>query len=150
MITVAVTAEDFDVAALHAQLGRHGGGAIASFVGLVRGTGGIEALELEHYPAMTEPALKNICEQAWNRWPLLAVSVVHRVGKLSAGAQIVFVGTVSAHRQAAFDSCNFIMDFLKTEAPFWKREFLSDGTSRWVEARAEDDSARDNWQHSPR
>ena len=120
---------------------------MASFVGLVRGdksAGGIQAMTLEHYPGMTEKALAEIVAEARRRWPLIAVRVIHRVGRLLPGDRIVLVAVSSSHRQAAFAGCEFIMDYLKTRAPFWKREETALG-SRWVDARESDDDALRRW-----
>ncbi len=144
MIRIEVSEADFDVAALLAGLETLGGGAVASFTGLVRGDGGLEALELEHYPAMTQRALARLAEDARTRWPLLGIVLVHRVGRLAAGDRIVFVGTASSHRAAALEACHFLIDWLKTEAPFWKKEHRAGG-GEWVEARAAHDAARDSW-----
>jgi len=134
--------------ALHAaQLGI---GAVVGFVGYVRDFNDgqdVHGLFLEHYPGMTEKALQQIVEEAEQRWPLLRVAIVHRVGQLPPGEPIVFVGTASAHRQAAFDACNFIMDYLKTRAPFWKKEDTPDG-QRWVEGRCSDQDAAGRWSKS--
>jgi len=122
-------------------------GAVASFVGTVRDRNegvGVSTLTLEHYPSMTEQSISDIVETARVRWPLLAVSVIHRIGRLEPSDQIVFVGVTSAHREAALEACHFIMDFLKTQAPFWKKEATPSG-ERWVEARASDDKALDRW-----
>lgn len=131
--------------ALHAaQLGI---GAVVGFVGYVRDFNegqDVHGMFLEHYPGMTEKALQKIVEEAEQRWPLLRVEIVHRVGQLPPGEPIVFVGTASAHRQAAFDACNFIMDYLKTRAPFWKKEDTPDG-ARWVEGRSSDQDAAGRW-----
>jgi molybdopterin synthase catalytic subunit len=127
--------------------GRHDVGAVASFVGLVRdandGTS-VSGLTLEHYPGMTEKALDDICAQARARWKLIDTLVIHRVGTLKPGDRIVLVGVSSAHRGEAFAACEFIMDYLKTRAPFWKREDTPGG-SRWLEARASDDDAAERW-----
>ena len=127
--------------------GRRDVGAVASFVGLVRdandGTS-VSGLTLEHYPGMTEKALEDICAQAHARWSLIDTLVIHRVGELKPGERIVLVGVSSAHRGEAFEACEFIMDYLKTRAPFWKREDTPHG-SRWVEARASDDTAAEKW-----
>ena len=131
-----------EIAALTAGNTRIGG--VASFVGLVRDPGGLRAMTLEHYPGMTERQLERIDAEAHRRWPLEASLIVHRYGRLEPGEPIVLTITASAHRQAAFDSCNFLMDWLKTEAPFWKREEGGDG-ERWVAARAADDNARERW-----
>ena len=131
-----------EIAALTAGNTRIGG--VASFVGLVRDLGGLRSMTLEHYPGMTERQLELIDAEAHRRWPLEASLIVHRYGRLEPGDPIVLTITASAHRQAAFDSCNFLMDWLKTEAPFWKREEGADG-ERWVTARADDDAARERW-----
>lgn len=131
--------------ALHAaQLGI---GAVVGFVGYVRDYNDgqeVAGMFLEHYPGMTEKALEKIVAEAEARWPLLRVEVLHRVGALTPGEPIVFVGTASAHRQAAFEACDFIMDYLKTRAPFWKREDTRAGT-RWVEGRDSDQQAAARW-----
>lgn len=144
MITVRVQTEDFDAGAELALLEKGGAGAVASFTGLVRADDGIEAMSLEHYPGMTEAALLALADNAMTRWPLSAVTVIHRVGRLTAGARIVFVGAASLHRAAALEACGFLIDRLKTDAPFWKQEHHAEG-SRWVEAKADDDTAADRW-----
>ena len=134
-----------ELEALHAA--NAGIGAVVGFVGYVRDYNDgqeVAGMTLEHYPGMTEKALAGIVEQASTRWPLLGVEIVHRVGHLQPGEPIVFVGTASSHRQAAFDACNFIMDYLKTRAPFWKREDTPEG-SRWVDGRDSDQSAARRW-----
>lgn len=146
---VSVQEEDFDVAAeLAALRGAESElGAIASFVGLVRGGSAdqtIQAMTLEHYPGMTERALEEIVREARARWPVLGVRVIHRYGRLLPGEQIVLVGVSSAHRGDAFSACEFIMDYLKTRAPFWKREETAAG-ARWVDARDSDDEAAARW-----
>ncbi|MDG1580089.1 molybdopterin synthase catalytic subunit MoaE [Pseudomonas sp. GOM6] len=148
-MSVRVQAEPFDpgaeVNALHAA--NLGIGAVASFIGYVRDYNDgqdVRGMFLEHYPGMTEKALEKIAAEAGERWPLLRVEVLHRVGRLQPGEPIVFVGTASAHRQAAFDACNFIMDYLKTRAPFWKKEDTPEG-ERWVEGRASDQAALQRW-----
>jgi len=148
MAEVAVQEADFDTGAEIAALsaGDEGAGAVASFVGLVRGRGeGVDAMTLEHYPGMTEQALADIVAEARGRWDLRRVRVIHRVGRLLPGAQIVFVGVSSAHRGEAFAACEFVMDYLKTRAPFWKKEETADG-ARWVDARESDDGAAARWQ----
>ena len=147
---VSVQEADFDVGAEVGSL--HGGsgqiGAVASFVGLVRDVNegdGVTAMTLEHYPGMTEKALEEIVAQARERWVLLGVSVIHRFGRFEPTDRIVFVGVASAHRGEAFAACEFIMDYLKTRAPFWKREETPSG-ARWVDARDSDDSAAARWQ----
>jgi molybdopterin synthase catalytic subunit len=150
---VLVQEAPFDVAAEMAALsaGRTDIGAVASFTGLVRGEGGraddnLAAMVLEHYPAMTQRALEGIAAQAAQRWPLTGCTVIHRFGRLEPGAPIVLVLTASAHRAAALESCAFLMDWLKTRAPFWKREELAEGGARWVEARNADDEAAARWE----
>jgi molybdopterin synthase catalytic subunit len=144
-VSVTVQEADFDVGAEVAALtaGSDDAGAVASFVGLVRG-GDIRAMTLEHYPGMTEKALTDIVEHARHRWELLGVRVIHRVGRLLPGDRIVFVAVSSSHRHDAFAACEFIMDYLKTQAPFWKRED-TDAGSRWVDARESDDTALARW-----
>lgn len=122
-------------------------GAVVNFVGRVREfseQSGVTGLILEHYPGMTEKSLEKITKQARERWPLERISVIHRVGALTLEDQIVYVGVSSAHREAAFDACRFIMDYLKTEAPFWKKEITASGEV-WVEAREKDQKAREQW-----
>ena len=146
-LAVSVQLTDFDVADLQRRLlaGSAEEGAVASFTGYVRGAAGhLQSMELEHYPGMTERSIRDILERACGRWPLLAASVVHRVGRLAAGEQIVWVGVASAHREAAFSACEFIMDYLKNEAPFWKTEEGPQGT-HWVDARAGDRLRAERW-----
>jgi len=146
MIRIAVQEADFDTAALMAELEALDGGAVATFTGLVRGEGGLIHLRLDHYPAMTEKALASIADQAMARWPLGGIVIVHRVGALPPGARIVFVGTASKHRAAALESCAFLIDWLKSEAPFWKKERFADGREGWVAPRAGDAAAKARWQ----
>lgn len=146
---ISVQTEDFDLAGeiLALRQGDASIGAIASFVGLVRDTNdgsGVASLTLEHYPAMTQKALNGIVEQASRRWQVLGCTVIHRVGELKPTDQIVLVVVGSGHRGDAFQACEFIMDHLKTEAPFWKKERTPAG-ERWVDARESDDSARRRW-----
>lgn len=145
MIRVEVGPAQFDVACALADLESGGAGAVASFTGLVRGDGGLVALTLEHYPAMTEAALRALAGEAITRWPLSAVTVLHRTGCMAPGERIVFVGTASAHRAPALEACAFLIDALKTRAPFWKRETFSDGRDAWVEARESDEAAAARW-----
>lgn len=146
---ISVQFEDFSVAEEYAQLSQGtDAGAVVTFVGKVRDFNqgdAVTGLSLEHYPGMTEKSLEEIVVQARERWPLLKTRVIHRVGDLALGDQIVFVGVTSAHRGAAFEACEFIMDYLKTRAPFWKKEQTPD-ESRWVDARETDTSAADRWQ----
>jgi molybdopterin synthase catalytic subunit len=146
---IRVQTEDFDVGAEIEALtrGNHAVGGLAVFVGLVRDRLGEEALgamTLEHYPGMTETALTRIEEEANRRWPLEASLVIHRVGRLEPGERIVLVAAASAHRQAAFEACQFLIDWLKTKAPFWKQEETESG-AKWVEARGSDDEAAKRW-----
>ena len=134
---IAVQAQDFDAGAEMRALSRDPKvGAVASFVGVVREVG----MTLEHYPGMTEKALRKIAEEAKSRWQVLDCTVIHRVGPLEPTDQIVLVAVSSAHRGDAFSACEFIMDYLKTQAPFWKKE-----ATGWVEARASDDKAAERW-----
>jgi len=146
---IRVQKEDFDVGQELAKLtrGNHAIGGVAVFVGLVRDMAagsGISAMTLEHYPAMTEKMLSEIEEEAKQRWPLGASLVIHRYGRLEPGDQIVMVAAASAHRQAAFEACAFLMDWLKTKAPFWKLEETDQG-AQWVDARDSDDAAAARW-----
>ena len=150
MATIRVQEADFDVSAELAALtaGRTDIGGIGCFVGTVRDTAAerpIAAMVLEHYPAMTERAIARITAEAERRWSLLGCTVIHRVGRLTPGANIVLVLAASAHRQAALDATAFLIDWLKTRAPFWKHEEFADGTGSWVEARESDDAAAARW-----
>ncbi len=150
LITVQVQEDNFDVGLLQAGLlaGSSDEGAIATFTGYVRRDNDsrtVETLELEHYPGMTEASIMEIARQAAARWPLLAVAIVHRVGVLHPGEQIVWVGVASSHREAAFSACECIMDFLKTQAPFWKKE-QGAGQEHWVSARHIDSKRAARWQ----
>ncbi len=137
--------EDFDPAVELAVLEQLGGGAVASFTGLVRGGDGLLTLHLDHYPAMTQAQVHRIAADAMARWPLLGIRIVHRVGTLEPGDRIVFVGTASAHRTVALESCAFLIDWLKSHAPFWKKESFADGRDAWVEAKVEDDAKAAAW-----
>jgi molybdopterin synthase catalytic subunit len=152
---IRVQREDFDVGAEFDRLaaGDHRIGGIASFIGLVRdlsptaaagGADDVTALTLEHYPGMTEQKLAEIELEANRRWPLAASLIIHRYGRLEPGDRIVLVATASPHREAALAACHFLIDWLKTEAPFWKSE-ATPGGERWVAARAEDDAAKERW-----
>ena len=145
--------EDFDLRQEHQQLiqNDHGIGAVVAFIGMVRDLNladDVVALELEHYPGMTEKSLTHIAQQAEKRWSLQAARIVHRVGKMYPGDQIVLVLTASAHRGDAYEANAFMMDYLKTEAPFWKKEWTPEGP-RWIEARESDDSAVARWNEKP-
>lgn len=150
MARIKVQTDDFDlgaeVAALRAGDARVG--AVACFVGTVRDLNdgqGVTGMVLEHYPGMTEKSLEAIAEQAAERWDVYDILIIHRHGRLRPTDQIVLVAVTSAHRGEAFAACEFVMDYLKTEAPFWKKERTSQG-ERWVEARDSDDAARERWE----
>lgn len=147
MARVLVQDAPFDIAAETAALvaGRTDVGGVGSFIGLCRADDGLAALVLEHYPGMTERAIGRIAAQAEARWPLTGCTVIHRVGRILPGEGIVLVLTASAHRAAALDACAFLIDWLKTSAPFWKREEFAQGTHRWVAARTEDEDATARW-----
>ena len=149
MARVAIQTDDFDlgaeVAALRAADG--GVGAVASFIGTVRDRNdgsGVSRMELEHYPGMTERAIEAMIDQAMQRFDIRSARVIHRVGPLEVGDQIVMVAVSSAHRGQAFQACEFLMDYLKTQAPFWKKEHTPEG-ARWVDARSADDAALQRW-----
>jgi molybdopterin synthase catalytic subunit len=155
MARIVVGEADFDTGAEIAALtaGRTDIGGIGCFVGTVRDTAPgapeVSALTLEHYPAMTQKALERIVAEAERRWPLLGCTVIHRVGRMLPGENIVLVVAASAHRQAALDATAFLIDWLKTKAPFWKREDLANGTAVWVEAREGDGAAAVRWEQRP-
>ena len=148
-MTIRIQHEDFDAGAeiSRMRLGRPDTGAVASFIGQVRDLNdgsNVSSMTLEHYPGMTEKALETIVEQAKQRWDIFDALVIHRVGTLQPTEQIVLVVVSGAHRGEAFAACEFIMDYLKTEAPFWKKEQTAEG-ERWVESRNSDDQARARW-----
>ena len=122
-----------------------GGGALSSFTGIVRDDGGVTAIELEHYPGMTEVCLSQLIEAATARWSLLGAVVTHGVGIVPVGAPVVVIGVASLHRAEALQATAFLIDRLKTEAPFWKREHYADGTAKWVEAKLSDDTRSERW-----
>ena len=149
-MSVAVQTEDFDISREVAALtaGRTDIGAIVTFTGTVRDTNGGAALSsmmLEHYPGMTEAELARVEAEAHARWPLQGSRIVHRIGELKPGDNIVLVVTASAHRHAAFEAAAFLMDYLKSRAPFWKKETDANGAGRWVDARESDDEALERW-----
>ena len=151
-VTIRIQQADFDIAQEISALTKERTdiGAIVSFSGICRGTEGSEtiaALTLEHYPEMAEAEIARHAETAMSRWPLTGLSVIHRVGRIKPGENIVLVLTASQHRQAAFQAAEFLMDYLKANAPFWKREESADGTS-WVDARNHDDAAAARWTKS--
>jgi molybdopterin synthase catalytic subunit len=149
MAAIRIQAEAFDAAAETAALtkGRGDVGATVAFTGFCRDEGGrLSALELEHYPGMAEIEIARIADEAERRWSLLGLTVIHRFGLIRPGEPIVLVLAASAHRRAAFEAADFMMDYLKTRAPFWKREHLTDGTTgTWVEAKDSDDAALERW-----
>ena len=147
--TVRVQAEPFDAAVESAVLtqGRSDLGAVVTFTGLCRDEGGtLAALEIEHYPGMAEDEIGRVAEAAQARWPLGGVTLIHRYGRIAPGEPIVLVVTASRHRDAAFEAASFLMDYMKTSAPFWKKEHRLDGSSgEWVEAKGSDDAAAERW-----
>jgi molybdopterin synthase catalytic subunit len=150
-MAVRVQMQDFDIKAEVDQLaaGHTDIGAIVTFTGTVRGEAKgkpITSMLLEHYPGMTEAELDRVEAEARRRWPLQASTIIHRIGELRPGDNIVLVVTASAHRYAAFEAAAFLMDYLKSSAPFWKKEMLAEGTSRWVDARESDEEALARWQ----
>lgn len=149
MPTVRIQAEDFDLSAEVARLtkGRHDVGAVVTFSGLCRDeAGSLAALELEHYPGMAEAEIARIAQQALERWPLTGLTAIHRFGKIKPGENIVLVVATSSHRQAAFEAASFLMDFLKSRAPFWKKEHRVDGSEgSWVDAKESDEVASARW-----
>ena len=153
MRILSVQAEPFDLAHEIQRLtqGRTDIGAVVSFTGLCRSEGDrLEALELEHFPGMAEEEMGRVMDEAEARWPLQGLCVIHRFGMIKAGEQIVLVITASAHRDAAFQAADFLMDYLKTRAPFWKKEWLKGGDARgWVEAKTEDEAKADRWRDKP-
>lgn len=151
-LTIRIQDADFNIADEIARLseGRTDVGAVVSFTGICRGSEGgeeIAALTLEHYPGMAEAEIRRHAEDALSRWPLQGLTIIHRFGRITPGQNIVLVVTASSHRQAAFEAAEFLMDYLKTSAPFWKREESAEGTA-WVEARAHDDLAAARWTKS--
>jgi molybdopterin synthase catalytic subunit len=149
---VVIQAADFDVGAEIARLraGDAGVGAVASFIGTVRdrnggqAAGSVQTMELEHYPGMTERSIETMIDDAFKRFDIRGARVIHRVGVMQPGEQIVLVVVSSAHRREAFQACEFLMDYLKTQAPFWKKESTPEG-ARWVDARVADDEAAQRW-----
>ena len=148
-VIVRVQTDDFDAAAetAHLTAGRRDAGAVVAFTGLCRDEGGkLSALELEHYPGMAEAEIGRIGREAVERFSLLGITAIHRVGKIAPGENIVLVIALAPHRRAAFDGASFVMDYLKTSAPFWKKEHFADGrTGGWVDAKESDDRAREKW-----
>lgn len=143
---VSIQHEDFDLARECARLreGDTGVGAVCSFVGTVRGAGDVRKMELEHYPGMTEKAIEAMIDEAQRRFDIRGVRVIHRIGELQPGDQIVMVAVTARHRHESFQACEFLMDYLKTQAPFWKKEHTPRG-AQWVDARSSDDEALTRW-----
>ncbi len=146
MQRVEITQKSLDIAHALSQLQLLDVGAVASFTGIARRDDGVVAIELEHYPGMTDRMLEQLVDIAVSHFQLLGCIVMHRVGRIDVGAPIVFVGTAALHRTAALEACSFLIDRLKVEAAFWKKEYLSNGSSRWVEARDSDDQRAAIWQ----
>ncbi|CAN1491367.1 MoaE Molybdopterin converting factor, large subunit [Sphingomonadaceae bacterium] len=145
MITVRIQRAAFDTAAEIAALDGEAIGAVATFTGIVRRDGGVDAIELEHYPGMTEASLTQVCEDAMRRWQLAGCTIIHRVGRMTVGEAIVLVVTASSHRANALEACAYLIDRLKTDAPFWKKEFR-DGATIWVEAKDSDMARAERWE----
>lgn len=145
MKVVKISSVAIDGASELVPLANLGGGAVASFTGIARDDDGVVAIELEHYPAMTEVSLFALMDEAFARWSLLGGVLVHRVGHIGVGEPIVVVGTAASHRAEALEACAFLIDRLKTDAPFWKKEHRADGSSDWVEAKASDDTRVERW-----
>jgi molybdopterin synthase catalytic subunit len=150
MKQVRIQTARFDAGMQLAPLAALGAGAVASFTGIARddkdGRGNVTAIELEHYPAMTQAALEVLADEAWQRWELLGCILIHRVGRIEVGEEIVLVGAASLHRAAALSAVSFLIDRLKTDAPFWKKEYRSNGNADWVEAKGSDDAAAVKWE----
>jgi molybdopterin synthase catalytic subunit len=144
MLRVSVGEEEFDLGAEARALEGGGAGAVVTFTGVVRGDGGLEHMEIEHYPGMTERAIGTIGEAAMRRWSLTGATVIHRHGRLAPGERIMMVATAAPHRADAFAAAEFLMDYLKSRAPFWKKEVRAHGAA-WVEARDEDEAALQRW-----
>jgi molybdopterin synthase catalytic subunit len=154
MSDILILEQPFDPEAeqLAFRRGRPAAGALVAFLGLMRDINQddqVQAMRLEHYPGMTEKALQRIIQQARQRWPLDGVRLIHRVGPLQPEEPIVQVLVASRHRGEAFQACEFIIDYLKTQAPFWKQETLADGSQRWVDGRHADEQALDKWRPTP-
>ncbi len=149
-MSVRIQTQDFDSGAEIARLHAHnkGVGAVASFIGVCRNNNDgliVSAMELEHYPGMTERAIEAMVSEAKARFEILDTTIIHRVGPIAPGEQIVLVAVASSHRGQAFQACEFLMDYLKTQAPFWKKETHADGSAHWVDARITDDAALARW-----
>lgn len=145
MKRVIISSEAIRAEEALAGLGDLGGGALSSFTGISRDDGGVTAIELEHYPAMTEASLARIIDDAFARWALLGAVIVHRIGRIAVGEPVVVVGAASRHRADALEATAFLIDRLKTDAPFWKKEHYADGASVWVDAKSSDDDRSARW-----
>jgi molybdopterin synthase catalytic subunit len=145
MKRVLISAEPISAQVALAGLSDLGGGAVSSFTGISRDDGGVTAIELEHYPGMTESSLMRLIDEAFARWALLGAAIVHRIGRVAVGEPVVVVGAASRHRADALEATAFLIDRLKTDAPFWKKEHYADGTSVWVDAKSSDDDRSSRW-----
>ena len=145
MKRVVISDEPISAEVALAGLSDLGGGAVSSFTGISRDDGGITAIELEHYPGMTESSLMRLIDEAFARWALLGAAIVHRIGRVAVGEPVVVVGAASRHRADALEATAFLIDRLKTDAPFWKKEHYADGTSVWVDAKSSDDDRSSRW-----
>ena len=145
MKRVLISAEPISAEVALSGLSDLGGGAVSSFTGISRDDGGVTAIELEHYPGMTESSLMRLIDEAFARWALLGAAIVHRIGRVAVGEPVVVVGAASRHRADALEATAFLIDRLKTDAPFWKKEHYADGTSVWVDAKSSDDDRSSRW-----
>ena len=145
MKRVLISDDPISTEAALAGLSDLGGGAVSSFTGISRDDGGVTAIELEHYPGMTESSLMRLIDEAFARWALLGAAIVHRIGRVAVGEPVVVVGAASRHRADALEATAFLIDRLKTDAPFWKKEHYADGTSVWVDAKSSDDERSSRW-----
>mgnify|MGYP000132301598 FL=1 len=145
MKRVLISDEPISAEVALAGLSDLGGGAVSSFTGISRDDGGVTAIELEHYPGMTESSLMRLIDEAFARWALLGAAIVHRIGRVAVGEPVVVVGAASRHRADALEATAFLIDRLKTDAPFWKKEHYADGTSVWVDAKSSDDDRSSRW-----
>lgn len=145
MKRVLISDEPISAEAALSGLSDLGGGAVSSFTGISRDDGGVTAIELEHYPGMTESSLLRLIDEAFARWALLGAAIVHRIGRVAVGEPVVVVGAASRHRADALEATAFLIDRLKTDAPFWKKEHYADGTSVWVDAKSSDDDRSSRW-----
>jgi molybdopterin synthase catalytic subunit len=145
MKRVLISGEPISAEVAMSGLSDLGGGAVSSFTGISRDDGGVTAIELEHYPGMTESSLMRLIDEAFARWALLGAAIVHRIGRVAVGEPVVVVGAASRHRADALEATAFLIDRLKTDAPFWKKEHYADGTSVWVDAKSSDDDRSSRW-----